>query len=73
MFWVRKRRVSTVAPTSAVNPAKTVLAQQEATCRSCGRRVTETGARANFRVVSRDAETGQFWMDACPRCRLRPG
>jgi len=72
MFGFRKRRASTTAEASPFHPAKPILAQHEATCRSCGRRVTETGMRANFRVVSRDAETGQHWIDACPTCRLRP-
>jgi len=72
MFGFRKRRASADPSSSVPTSTKTILAQQEAICRSCGRRVTETGMRANFRVVSRDAETGQHWIDACPTCRLRP-
>ncbi len=75
MFRPQQRRVATaVFPSFSSLPIsrKPVLIQHEATCRACGRRVTEFGSRANFRMVSRDPQTGQFWTDRCPSCRLRP-
>ncbi len=72
MVWLPKRRVAAVSFSSLPIARKPVLVQHEATCRACGRRVTELGARANFRVVSRDPHTGQLWTDVCPPCRLRP-
>lgn len=72
MFGFRKRRASTDQAASPSHPSRPILAQHEAICRACGRTVTETGMRANFRVVSQDADTGQRWIDACPACRLRP-
>ena len=69
MLGFRKRRAKTFS--SSAIPPKPVLAREAATCRSCGRTVIETGLRTNFRFVSRDAETGQRWIHACPTCRLR--
>ena len=72
MVRLLQRRVSTASFSSLPIARRPMLVQQMVTCRACGRRVTELGARANFRVVSRDPHTGQFWTDRCPPCRLRP-
>ncbi len=72
MVRLQPRRVATASFSSLPISRKPLLVQPAATCRACGRRVTELGARANFRVVSRDPETGQLWTDRCPPCRLRP-
>ena len=68
MFGFRKRSKN---PIPSPQPIKKIVAQHAATCRSCGRTVTEMGTRANFRVVSLDARTGVRWIDACVTCRLR--
>ncbi len=72
MVRLPQRRGSTASFSSLPIARKPVLVQPAATCRTCGRRVTELGARANFRVVSRDPHTGRLWTDVCPPCRLRP-
>ena len=72
MVRLPKRRVAAALFSSLPTSSKPVLVQPEATCRCCGRRVTELGVRANFRVVSRDPQTGRLWTDRCPSCRLRP-